>query len=138
MTDVFQTKKDKNDSTGEATFNVRQLKARGRDVEDWKFQVLPVAGWGMPEQITSQPPKAITGDSPKDILKWINEALDNYEWPMSRADIKKLVFGEIGGQMNHGKQDADLQAAINLGYLVESTIKKKGSYMLQPPEDLPF
>ena len=139
VTDVFQTKKDKNDSTGEATFNVKQLKARGRDVEDWKFVVLPVAGWGMPEQIGSQPAKTVTGDSPEDILKWINEAIELYEFPMTRAEIKKRIFREIGKQTNATKQQADLDAAINLGYFVESTIKSgNGSYMLQPPEDLPF
>ena len=35
VTDIFQTKKEKKD--GEATFTVKQLKARGRDVEDWQF-----------------------------------------------------------------------------------------------------
>jgi len=31
-----------------------------------------------------------------------------------------------------------LIAAINLGYLEETTLKKNGYPMLQPPEDLPF
>ena len=58
---------------------------------------------------------------------------------MTRAEIKKTVFGEIGGQKNKDKQQADLQAAINLHYLEESTLKSgNGSYMLQIPEDLPF
>ena len=54
------------------------------------------------------------------------------------ADVKKLIFGEIGGQKNHGIQNIDLNIAKNLGYLSESTLKKKGSYMLQPGDDLPF
>ena len=55
------------------------------------------------------------------------------------AEVKKKVFGEIGGQKNTGKQQADLQTALNMGFLEESTIKSgNGSYMLQPPEDLPF
>jgi hypothetical protein len=58
---------------------------------------------------------------------------------MTRAHIKETVVGEIGGQKNKDKQQADLMAAINLHYLEESTIKAgNGSYMLQPPEDLPF
>ena len=61
-----------------------------------------------------------------------------YEWPMDRQTIKKTVFCEIGGVKNKDKQQADLQAAINLGYLEESTLKKNGYPMLQPPEDLPF
>ncbi len=57
---------------------------------------------------------------------------------MTRADVKKTIFGEIGGQKNKDRQQADLMAAINMGYLEESTIKQNGYYMLQPPDDMPF
>ena len=58
---------------------------------------------------------------------------------MTRADVKKTVFGEIGGVKNSDRRQADIQAALNMGYLEESTIKAgNGSYMVQPPEDLPF
>jgi hypothetical protein len=77
-------------------------------------------------------------DSPEDIRSWINEATGQYEWPMSRKDIKQKVFGKIGGVKNDGRQQADLMVAINLKYLTESTIKSGGYYMLQPVDDLPF
>jgi hypothetical protein len=58
---------------------------------------------------------------------------------MDRKTIKEMVFKEIGGVTNSGRLQADLNAAINLGYLEESTMKtSRGGYMLQPPEDLPF
>ena len=126
------------------TFTVKQQDARDKDLDDWKFEVTDDAGnLGVPKIIstgTNLPSrsKEVEGDNPDDILHWINEAKCNYEWPMSGTDIKKLVFCEIGGQKNHGIQDVDLRIAKNLGYLEESTLKKKGSYMLQPPEDLPF
>ena len=140
VTDVFQTKKDKNDKTGDVTFTVSQKKARGRDVADWQFRVLPVDSWGRPEQILAdeiqRKGEKSEGDDPEKIKQWIDEAANRYEWPMSRGDIKKTVFGEIGGQLNHGKQDTDLAIAINCGYLEQSTLKKNGAYMLQPK--LPF
>ena len=140
VTDVFQTKKDKNDKTGDVTFTVSQKKARGRDVADWQFRVLPVDSWGRPEQILpaeiQRKGEKSEGDDPEKIKQWIDEAANRYEWPMSRGDIKKTVFGEIGGQLNHGKQDTDLAIAINCGYLEQSTLKKNGAYMLQPK--LPF
>ena len=136
VTDVFQTKKEKNDKTGDVTFTVSQKKARGRDVADWQFRVVPVDSWGRPEQITidtvQRKCEKCEGDDPETIKRWIDEARDMYEWPMSRADIKKKIFGEIGGQLNHGKQDTDLKIALNLGYLEQSTLQKNGSYMLQP------
>ena len=57
---------------------------------------------------------------------------------MSRGDIKKKVFGEIGGQKNTTKQQMDLNIALNMGWFVESSMKKNGAYMLEFPEDLPF
>ena len=136
VTDVFQTKKEKNDKTGDVTFTVSQKKARGRDVADWQFRVVPVDSWGRPEQITidtvQRKGEKCEGDDPETIKQWIDEARNMYEWPMSRADIKKKIFGEIGGQLNHGKQDTDLKIALNLGYLEQSTLQKNGSYMLQP------
>ena len=78
-------------------------------------------------------------DDPRQIREWIEQAKDQYEWPMTRANVKKTVFGEIGGQKNTAKQQADLNVALNMKYLEESTVKSgNGSYMLQPPEDLPF
>jgi hypothetical protein len=57
---------------------------------------------------------------------------------MSRSDIKKKVFKEIGGIKNNGKLQADLIAAINLGYFQETTIKVQGYPMLMPKDDMPF
>jgi hypothetical protein len=51
VTDIFQTKKTKDSTSGDVTFTVSQKKARGRDVPDWQFRVNPVNSWGMPEQI---------------------------------------------------------------------------------------
>ena len=126
------------------TFTVKQQDARDKDLDDWKFEVTDDAGnLGVPKVISSgtnlpSRSKEQEGDSPEDIRQWIHEASGHYEWPMSGADVKKLIFGEIGGQKNHGIQDIDLKIARNLGYLTESTLKKKGAYMLQPPDDLPF
>jgi hypothetical protein len=57
---------------------------------------------------------------------------------MSRKDIKKKIFGSIGGQKNDGRQQVDLNIAINMNYLKESTLKSGGYYMLEPADNLPF
>lgn len=127
------------------TFTVKQQDARDKDMDDWTFEITEDAGaLGVPRIITkgtnlsSKSKEQPTCDDPRQIREWIEQAKTQYEWPMSRAQIKKTIFGEIGGQKNDGKQQADLMAAINMGYLEESTIKSGGYYMLQPPEDLPF
>ena len=127
------------------TFTVKQQDARDKDMDDWKFEVTEDAGaLGVPRIITtgtnlsSKSKEQPECDDPRMIREWIEQAKEHYEWPMSRVQIKKTVFGEIGGVKNDGRQQADLMAAINLKYLEESTVKSGGYYMLQPPEDLPF
>ena len=141
VTDTLVSIKSKTASG--VTCTVKQLDARGKDMEDWKFEVTDQAGaLGIPRIIagggTPAKKETVEPDSREDILKWINEGMSRHEWPMSRSSIKQLIFEEIGGVKRSDQQQADLIAAINYGFLEESTIKQKGYYMLQPPEDLPF
>ena len=137
VSDTFVSIKKK-DNEGNVTFTVKQQDARGKDVDDWQFEITDDAGGlGIPmiiseaETPTDETPQY---DDPEDIYKWIKKATEKYDWPMSRKDIKTKVFGEIGGQKNTARQQADLIVAINMNYLTESTLKKNGAYMLQPPE----
>ena len=133
----------KKDATG-VTFTVKQQDARGKDLDDWKFEVTEDAGnLGVPRITnygTNLPSKSKEqeGDSQDDIIQWLNQAQDLYEWPMSRKDVKKKVFGEIGGQKNDGKQQIDLTIALNMKWLKESTLKSGGYYMLELADVLPF
>lgn len=141
VTDTIASMKSKTASG--VTFTVKQLDARGKDMEDWKFEVTDQAGaLGIPRIIASgnfsTKEKKIEPDSRENILKWINEANSRFEWPMSRKNIKDAIFKEIGGVGKGEKQQADLEAAINYGFLEESTLKQNGYFLLQPPEDLPF
>ena len=142
VSDTFISIKSKN-ATG-VTFTVKQQDARGKDLDDWKFEVTDDAGnLGVPRIISSgynlpSKSKEQESDNPEDIRSWINEASGQYDWPMSRKDIKQKVFGKIGGVKNDGRQQADLIVAINLKYLTESTLKSGGYYMLQPVDNLPF
>ncbi len=126
------------------TFTVKQLDARDKDLDDWKYEICDDAGnLGVPHIINNganlpSKSKEVDSDDPAVIRGWIDQARDAYEWPMDRQSIKRTVFGEIGGVKNRDKQQADLIKAINMKYLEESTIKKNGYPMLQPPDDLPF
>ena len=135
----------KTKSASGVTFCVKQQDARDKDLDDWKFEITDDAGnLGIPRIINngvnlpSKSKEDVTADDACKIREWIEEGQKNYEWPMTRADVKKTIFGEIGGQKSTAKQQADLQVALNMGYLEESTLKQNGYYMLQPPEDMPF
>lgn len=141
VSDTFASFKRKDPKTGLVTFVVKQMDARGKDIDDWTFEVVDDAGGlGIPKIIEGKQPDEteVKGDTPENILRWINEAMVTYDWPMSRKQFKEKVFGEIGGQRNHGVQELDLQIAFNLNWIEESTFKKGGAYMIQPIQNLPF
>lgn len=142
VTDTLVSIKKKQGSF--VTFTVKQLDARSKDMEDWTFEVTDQAGnLGVPRIIAggataNNEPKPIVPHCANDILKWINEGLSQQNWPLSRKTIKEVIFKDIGGVGKAAQQQADLEAAINLGYLIETTEKRNGSALLQPPDDLPF
>lgn len=122
-------------------FTVKQQDARGKDLDDWEFQVTDNAGnLGIPKIIALS--KDITvepqADSEQDLIAWINKAKETYQFPMSRKVAKEKIFGEIGGQKNHKRQQLDLNLALNLGLLVETAQKQNGYHLLDVPADLPF
>ena len=139
ITDTLVSIKKKDDNG--VNFTVKQQDARGKDMEDWKFYITDAAGaLGVPRiyQSAAATTAGPVYDDVNNIKAWLKEADNRYEWPMSRKDVKRKVFGEIGGQKNDGKQQADLEVALNLNLLKESTVKSGGHYMLEPGDDLPF
>lgn len=91
VTDVIQTKKSKDETTGEVAFEVKQKKARSRDFNDWKFRVLPINSWGEPEQIrTVQKEKY----SIEQIKKWLTQYQEEISWPATLTDIRNKIFKE--------------------------------------------
>lgn len=145
VTDIFQTKKDKKD--GDVSFTVKQLKARGRDIDDWKFHVLPVSGWGMPEQIEAAAktePKSKY--SPIEVKGWLEQNQKAIEWPATLTDIRIKIMKEIVGiKSNDGLQEA-VTIAVNRRFILPQEKddmeegQKKPKYILNPEfiEVLPF
>jgi hypothetical protein len=141
VTDTLASIKQKKGST--VTFTVKQLDDRGKDLDDWQFEVTNEAGnLGIPRIISggAVEPKVDTSkcDDPEKIREWISIAKDRLTWPMSRKDIKERVFKEIGLVTNKEQQQTDLIAAINLGYFEETTLKSNGYPLLQPKDEMPF
>lgn len=118
-TDIFTTKKDK--KANDVMFTVEQKKARGRDIPDWKFRVLTVGSWGMPEQVNGVESQC---DSPEKIQQWIKSAKSEFSKPLSKNAIKEL-FKKIGGTTHTTTLEADIEVAINRRFFVLAE-KQKG------------
>lgn len=118
VTDIFQTKKEKKD--GEATFTVKQLKARGRDVEDWQFKVLPVDSWGRPEQLEAPVAVMKAKHTPEEIRGWLQDYQQEItEWPTTLTDIRKKIFIAKAGVKNNDELQACMTMATNRRFLIQ-------------------
>ena len=141
ITDTLVSFKKK--EQGSVVFTVKQQDARGKDMDDWKFQVTEAAGaLGIPQILTATatatPAGTVKADSVDDIRKWIEIARSQCEFPMLKKDIKTKIFGSIGGQKNNDIQQADLDIALNMRLLEPAPLKKNGYTQYQPTEEMPF
>lgn len=116
VTDVIQTSKKKNETTGEITFEVKQKKARSRDFDDWKFRVLPVDSWGMPEQILPAP--VVPKYSIEKIKEWLTQYQAEVEWPATLTDIRMKIFKAKCCITNNDELQECVSMATNRKFLI--------------------
>lgn len=114
VTDVFCCIKEKDDKTGDITFTVQQKKARGRDIPEWQFRVLPIGSYGRPEQIDNNK----DFDDIEKIRQWLKEGQNDCQWPATANQIKN-IFKKHGGVGSSDRQQRDLKAAQNRRFVVE-------------------
>lgn len=144
VTDIFQTKKKKDEATGEVLFTVSQKKARGRDVSDWKFRVNPVGSWGMPEQIGVNADIDTTSASYRE-LQDVDAYFKSYNWTSIGAKYTDLENHLRSKGVTSGRKISEL---FNVGLesgIIYKTDKKKyhyaGLHRERPndqPEGMPF
>ena len=106
-------------------FTVQQLKARGRDVGNWDFEVTTENGWGTPREIidTPQEPQPValgTLHSPEDIKMWITDAQQRLAWPATRSDVFQQIF-EPHGVTDASEQKAVMNICLNRRFFIEQT-----------------
>lgn len=118
VTDVIQTKKEKDTKTGDVTFTVSQKKARGRDISDWQFRVLPIDSWGMPEQLDQQRER-LSKYKIEDVKTWLETYASECNWPASLTDIRNKIFKSKAGVKNNDELQQCVEMATNRRYLIE-------------------
>ena len=146
VTEVFSVKKhkhekDKYPDMPDIWFEVQQPKARGKDQEDWAFQVVSAESWGVPVEI--EPNGTNVADS-KEIafMKEADERLKAFNWTTAGATyteleryLRRSVSGRRAGDL--------INIAAEKGIIYKSD-KKKYHYngLKELPkdnsQDLPF
>lgn len=139
VTDTFVSIKDKKD--GLVTFTVKQVDARGKDVDDWKFEITSDAGsLGVPRIIT---PADTKSDDINNIKEWITKGQQDIQWPATGVEIKEMLK-KVSGVSFNDKLQANLKAAVNRRFLIEQPKdewnkgQKFPKYYLNEQEILPF
>lgn len=109
VSDTFISVKKK--TANGVTFTVKQQDARGKDVEDWTFEITDDAGGlGIPRILGAAPAvddSEEDGDSWNidDVKQWLCDGQNDIVWPATGIDIKKLLKAQSGR-----KKGEDLQS----------------------------
>jgi len=123
-------------------FRVKQVKARGRDVDDWLFEYVATAGgWGQPVELEDNGAKVV-GDREMEFIKEADDRLKAFNWTSQGATyteleryLRKSVSGRRAGDL--------INIAAEHGIIYKSD-KKKYHYngLKELPkdntQDLPF
>lgn len=113
VTEVFAVRKHKADKEKDKKpnrppiyFSVEQLKARGKDVEDWDFEILSVEGWGRPQEISDTPaPPPPPANSSEALMKQIVKCLLEFMSPPNSEYFSNIVK-ELKKRMHVGETKA--------------------------------
>lgn len=114
VTEVFAVRKHKNEkgkdkkpNRPDIYFSVEQLKARGKDVEDWDFEILSVEGWGRPQEIIDNPtpPPAQNFDKDETRLKETVKCLLEFMSPPNSEYFTNIIK-ELKKRMRCGETKA--------------------------------
>ena len=110
-------------------FTVQQLKARGRDVGSWDFEVTTENGWGTPRELFDAPtePTFKTKHTTDELKRWITDGQGRLDWPAKFSDFYKQVL-DPNGVSDPDEQKELLQMALNRGFIrkQEKSEMKKG------------
>lgn len=145
VTEAFTVRKHKNDTKNfpdmpDIFFEVQQPKSRGRDQEDWYFEVMNVDGWGVPREIGA-PVKDLTPEEKKALekAKEADELFKQYNWTSSGAtytDLERFIRSK--GITSNRKIGEYFNIASEKGVIYKSD-KRKYHYNglnATPPNDL--
>ena len=112
VTEVFAVRKHKNEKEKERKpnrppiyFSVEQLKARGKDVDDWDFEILSVEGWGKPQELgdTQDAPQPL--DNNQETLKQIVRCLLEF-MPPPNSEYFTNIRNELKKRLRIGQSKA--------------------------------
>lgn len=119
VSDTFVSTKKKDAATGRVTFSVKQQDARGKDIEDWQFEVTDDAGsLGIPRILGS----ISVADSE---AQQIDKFLAAFNWTRSGATLSAIRnYAYSKGVTSNRRVEKVIEAATELGIIYRGEGKK--------------
>lgn len=142
VTDTLVSIKKKDATTGYVTFTVKQQDARGKDMDDWKFDVTDAAGaLGIPRILSKVESQA---DEDQRERNEVNELFKKFNWPQYGATYTDLEKHVRSQNVTSNRKIKDIfDTAREAGIILKMENKKYRYNGLKPlpndqTEDLPF
>ena len=142
VTDTLVSIKKKDATTGVVTFTVKQMDARGKDMDDWKFEVTDAAGaLGIPRILSKA--ESVKDDEQRERNE-VNEIFKSFNFPQYGATYTDLEKHVRSHNITSNRKIKDIfDIAREAGILVKMENKKYRYNGLKPvPDDgieaLPF
>ena len=145
VSDTFVSIKKKDPITNQVTFTVKQQDARGKDVDDWQFQITDdVGGLGIP-RILNSASLVVVPDQTTNERREADEYFSKYRWKRE-GDTYTNISNWLKSKC--GKSNRQISAMFNIGLEAGIIMKNsKGKYVYSgnnsedlqaDTEDLPF
>lgn len=143
VTEVFAVRKhkherDKYPNMPDIFFEVIQPKARGRDQDEWCFEVLSAESWGVPRELdTTGNPNSET-EQELQLKRECNETFKAFAWTSSGATYTELDRFLNGKGITSNRKKSDLiNAAKEFGILTTTGPKGKSKYHFNGMREIP-
>lgn len=150
VTECFTVHKHKHDKNypqmPDIFFSVDQVKARGKDQEDWCFQMLDKEGWGRPVELDQNGEYETLEDrKEQQLINEADERFKSFNWSRTGATYTELEsYLHQQGVTSNRKKKALFDKALEKNIIYKSSNKKyhyNGLDKEAPddqPADLPF
>ena len=110
-------------------FRVKQVKARGKDVNDWLFQyVTNAGGWGEPKEIEEDGTKVVDSKEMQ-FMKEADERFSKLNWTsggLSRTDVDNALYSQ--GVTSNRRRGALIDTGIEHGIIYKTGEKQRPKY----------
>lgn len=130
-------------------FKVKQVKARGRDVDDWLFQyVTNAGGWGQPVEIEDNGAKVVGISKEMQFIKEADERFKKLNWTsagLTRTDVDNGLTSQ--GVTSNRRKEYLINIGLEKGIIYKTGDKQRPKYHYKglntetpndEQEDLPF